>query len=127
MARDTKQINAGECRTATVIEESTEQIDADGYVSRKWKNAFGEGQVVMARWEITNYGAWDSFAAGERTRDERTTVQRKARITMRESKRVTATCRIRRSSETEWWDVKTIERLRDGWIVAVATREEATR
>lgn len=127
MARDKDTINAGECRVATVFENNTETIDGEGYITRTWKNVFGEGKSVPCKWEITNYGAWEAKAAGESTTDRRTTIQKKARIVCRKTPLITPTCRARRRSSMEWWDVKTVEELHEGWIAIVATREEATQ
>lgn len=95
-------VTAGSMNTAIFVEAPFSEDDGKGQEIDNWKNIFGEGKTIPARWrrKMTRF---DSTV--DNTKDDRTFASETATVSVRYTSAVTSLCRVKRRGEDGWWYV----------------------
>lgn len=123
MASD--KTTAGELRERLYIEAPFPEEDGKGGETDTWKNVFGEGKTVAAKWrrKMTRF---DSTV--DNTKDDRVFASETAKVVIRYTGRVDSLCRVKRKGEKDgwWYIIGSPERSVDGnWLEFTAERRAA--
>lgn len=116
---------AGDLRTQIYVEAPFSKEDGKGGETDAWKNPFGEGKTIPAkwRWKMTRF---DSTV--DNAKDDRVFASETAKVVIRYTKAVTSVCRVKRKGETDgwWYIIGSPERSVDGnWLEFTAERRAA--
>lgn len=118
------KISAGRLNTMVYIEAPYPEEDGKGQETDCWKNVFGEGRAVPAKWvrKMTRFDA-----TVDNTKDDRVFASETATVTMRYTSAVHSLCRLKRRGEAGWWYViGSPDRSGNGnWVEMTVERREA--
>lgn len=110
-----KSPNAGDLRTAVLLQDRTAIPDGQGYDTVTWWDIFGGAPM---------YCRWTPKAVGDTNEDGRIGVVERAQLTFRQTDAVTATCRICRSAIEGWWySVGAPVSYTSGWVELTVERK----
>lgn len=120
-----ERTTAGDLRTPIIVEAPFSKEDGKGGEVDEWRNVFGEGRTVPAKWQ-RKMTRFDSTV--DNTKDDRVFASDTAKVVIRYTKAVTSLCRVmRKGEEGGWWYIiGSPERSTDGnWLEFTAERRSA--
>lgn len=94
------KISAGRLNAQVYIEAPYPIEDGKGQETNCWRNIFGEGRTVAARW-VRKMTRLDTTV--DNTKDDRVFASETATVTLRYTSAVNSLCRLKRRGETRWW------------------------
>lgn len=116
---------AGELRTPIIVEAPFSEEDGKGGEADTWRNVFGEGKSIHAKWK-RKMTRFDSTV--DNAKDDRVFASETAKVIIRYTKAVTSVCRVKRKGEDGgwWYIIGSPERSTDGgWLEFTAERRAA--
>ena len=116
---------AGDLRTLLFIEAPFPVEDGRGGERDEWRNVFGEGRCVPAKWQ-RKMTRFDSTV--DNKKDDRVFASDTAKVVIRYTKAVSSLCRVKRKGDNEgwWYIIGSPERSTDGnWLEFTAERRSA--
>lgn len=118
-------VSAGEMSTRIIVEAPHSEEDGKGGEIDVWKNVFGEGVTIPAKWrrKMTRF---DSTVANKA--DDRVIASETAKVHVRYCSGITSVCRIRRIGDDSgyWYIIGTPERsVNRGWLEFTVERRAA--
>lgn len=118
-------VSAGEMSTRIMVEAPFSQSDGKGGETDSWKNIFGDGVCIPAKWrrKMTRF---DSTV--DNRVDDRVIASETAKVYVRYCSGITSVCRVRRVGDDAgyWYIIGTPERsVNRGWLEFTVERRAA--
>ena len=118
-------VSAGELSTRIIVEAPYSEDDGKGGEIDTWKNIFGEGKAIPAKWrrKMTRFDSTVDNKA-----DDRVIASETAKVYVRYCSGITSVCRVRRIRDDSgyWYIIGTPERSVDrGWLEFTVERRAA--
>lgn len=118
-------VSAGEMSTRIIVEAPESVGDGKGGEIDAWKNIFGEGVTIPAKWrrKMTRFDSTVDNRA-----DDRVIASETAKVHVRYCSGITSVCRVRRIGDNfgYWYIIGTPERsVNRGWLEFTVERRAA--